>query len=198
MALTPKIDNEHFHEALVKLAMPFWGKPRIAALLQAMVNQVQGFEDEVWEVLERYTLDGADDARLAVLGRIVGQHNAGWTTEEYRAVLRGKIRANSSCGRADDIIEVIVLVMQLTTEVVHVYHYSPATAAVLPASIITSFELEALNFLLPKTRSAGVQVHYFFAPEGLGDYDFESTGIDLDDTTDPGSVDPGLFDVRLL
>jgi hypothetical protein len=199
MALEAIAENGHFHAALVKFVSAFWGKPRAASLLLAMINRVQDLEDALWPIFEAYHIDTADDTRLDVLGRIVGQRReAAWDTETYRSVLRGKIRANLSRGLETDIIEVIQLVMLLTNEVVQVHHYAPATLAVLPEKEASEAMISALGFLMPKTRSAGVRMHVFHAPEDLGTYDFASTGIDLDDTTDPGSVDPGLFDVRVL
>jgi len=167
MALTPI--TRHFGEALVKLAMPFWGKPRMAALLQAMVQRVQEIENCAWDVLERYTLGGADTARLDVLGRIVGQPRF-WSDDEiYRAVLRGKIRANRSRGLTDDIVDVVQAITP-SSDPVHAESYSPATVFVWPeAAIDPATILIALEFLLPRTRAAGVQMHLFTLPGGLPD-----------------------------
>ena len=190
----------HFGESIVKFAPPFWGLPRVASLLLAMVNRLQELEDEHWGadgLFALYTIDGADDTRLAVLGRIVGQPNQGWNTETYRAVIRGKIRANRSRGLTDDIVEVMRIVPPAEGTVT-VFHYVPATMAVMPNFETDADQLVALMYLLPKTRSAGVKMHVFFAPAEAGPYDFTDTGILLDDTTDPGSIDAGLFDVRVL
>jgi hypothetical protein len=197
MALTAITGNEHFHAALVKLVGPFWGRPRIASLLLAMTRRVQELEDAAWEVLEIHHIDNADTARLNVLGRIVGQPRFWADDEIYRAVIRAKIAANKSRTLTDDLINVIHIATGSTPEI-QVHHYSPATMAVLPHEAFTEAEIEALIFLLPRTRSLGVRMHVFISHIDDGDYDYESTGIDLDDTTDPGSVDPGLFDVRIL
>lgn len=192
--------DDHFHDGLLKLVPPFWGKPRIAALLQTYLNRVQEFEDVCWDVLDRYTLDGADDARLAVLGRIVGQPNFGWGTEAYRAVLRGKIRANRSRGLVLDLLEVIQAVTP-TDEQVHEAIHGNATMSLWTDAAIDADTYTALAFLLPKTRAAGVQMHFMWVDDTdgliLGDALDASVGGDLGDTTHPtdGST---LYSVAVL
>jgi hypothetical protein len=151
-------ETEHFHRAILKLVGPFWGKPRIAALLAATVARVQELEDATWEVMIRYTIDGADTARLDVLGKIVGQPRFWADDEIYRAVIRAKIRANRSRGLTDDIIQVIQLAAAVTT-MTFVDSYAPATARVVLGEPINVARQVALAFLLPKTRPAGVQLH---------------------------------------
>ncbi len=190
--------TNHFNQAIVNLVAPFWGKPRIAALMLAMMNRVQELEDATWDVLDRYTLEGADDMRLDVLGRVVGQPNLGWATETYRAVLRGKIRANRSRGLARDIIEVCKFVTP-TDALVTLLEPGFATLIVQPQFEVAEDTLEALAYLLPKTRAAGVKMHVAFAPESAtGTYEFGVDGIVFDDLTDPGTYGPGFFDARTL
>lgn len=193
------IDN-HFNQGLVKLVPPFWGKPRMASLLLAMLNRVQELEDATWDVLDRYTLEGADDARLAVLGRIVGQHNAGWDTETYRAVLRGKIRANKSRGLTDDIIAVVQQVTPTAAEV-YIETFVPATMVVWTDASIDASVKTALTFLLPKTRSAGVALFFAWVNslDGLivGDTLDASAGGLVGDSTD-ADVGSDIYSVAAL
>lgn len=154
----------HFHEGLLKLVPPFWGKPRIAAFLQSFLDRVTDLEDAAWDVLEARTIDNADATRLAVLGRVVGQPNFGWDTETYRAVIRGRIRTARSRALTDDIIEVVRLITQ-TTLPVRVEHFAPATVwTILTEPAPTTNELDALEYLLPKARGAGIRQHLLWAP----------------------------------
>jgi hypothetical protein len=168
MALEQKTGlTSHFHEALVKLIPPYWGKPRVAALLQAYVERVQELEDATWEVLERYTIEGADTARLDVLGRVVGQPRFWADDEIYRAVIRGKIRANRSRGLTEDIVEVIQAVTP-TDQPVHVESVPIATAVVWAEAPIGADDIiVALRFLLPKTRAAGVRLNFYWTEDGV-------------------------------
>lgn len=181
--------EDHFYQGLVKFIPPFWGKPRMAAMLQSFLNRVQELEDASWEVLEAFHIDNADDARLDVLGAIVGQPNFGWETETYRAVIRAKVRANRSKGMEDDIIEVAVLAMA-SNDRVYVQHMAPATCYVWLQGGVDDDHATALQFLLPRTRAAGVQLQLFWTEGGL------ETGWIWDETTwDDGSV---LWDVSVL
>jgi hypothetical protein len=135
-----------------------WGKPRIASLLYAFIRQVQILEDTIADVGERYTIAGADDARLAILGKIVGQSRLGaWSTETYRAVIRGRIRAAHSHGRHDDIVEVLRLATRVT-ERIRLDYIPHAKVYVTMPRFIDADMLEAVRFLLPKARAAGVQL----------------------------------------
>lgn len=196
MTITPF--DDHFKQALVKLVAPFWGKPRIASLLYALLRQTQILEDTIWEVSEAYQIDTADSARLDVLGRIVGQPRFGFSDEEYRAVIRGRIRAARSHGRTDDIIEMLRLVTG-TTDPITVTHLPRATAVVEMPEPVDADAMTAVAYLLPKTRAAGVQLHLFVPTSSPGlawaDVNTPSSGGDFADTTNPGSGDDA-FDVR--
>jgi hypothetical protein len=166
MALSPI--TRHFGEGVVKLIPAFWGKPRIAALLQSFLIPVQELEDVMWQVLAAYKINTADTARLDVLGKIVGQPRFWSNDETYRAVIRAKIRTNRSRGLTTDIVEVVSLVTG-TTDPVHVEHYVPATMAVWIETPLEDDIYEALAFFLPKARAAGVSLHFYWTEEGLDD-----------------------------
>lgn len=162
--------TRHFGDGLVKLIGPFWGKPRIASILLSYLNQVQLLEDTCWEVLERYTVDGADTARLDVLGRIVGVPRFWSDDETYRSVIRGKIRTNLSRGLGNDIVEVFQLMLGNTTAHVAIADLVPATLLVATDEAVSAAELEAIEYLLPKARGAGVQMHFFWTEDGAGEH----------------------------
>jgi hypothetical protein len=181
--------DDHFEQSLVKFVAPFWGKPRMAALLQSFVARVQELEDATFEVLAAFNIDTADAARLAVLGRIAGQTNYGWSTETYRSVIRAKIRANRSRSTEDDIVDVIRLAMGSEGRI-FLQHMVPATCWVWLTDGVDDDHLEALQFLLPKTRAAGVQLQLFWTEDGL-----DTAGIFDTSTFDDGSV---FWDVSVL
>lgn len=201
MAIEAFTTNQHFHEALVKLVNNFWGKPRIAALLRAMINRVQELEDATWEVLEAYHIDTADSARLDILGKIVGQNRFAFSDEEYRAVLRAKIASNKSRGLTDDLISVIHLATAGTMPV-DIEHYVPATATVTLGEEITDAQLTALEYLLPRTRAAGVKLHLFRRvsdePFIVGSSVDAALGSDIDSSVTPGTSDATLYSTRTL
>jgi hypothetical protein len=190
--------DKHFEEGLVALIPPFWGKPVIAAILRSYLRQVQQFENDTFEVLEAFHIDTCDEARLAVLGRVVCQPNFGWSPEAYRNVIRAKIAANRSHGTENDIVNVLRLAGNVTGAV-EVYHFAPATMMVVVHEELDEDEREAVFFLLPKTRAAGVRMHLLTAPAG-GGFTFASSvsggGGDF-----PSSVSGGgdnTFSARVL
>lgn len=156
--------DDHFKQALVKLVAPFWGKPRIASLLWALIRQTQILEDTIKEVGDAYTIDGADDARLAILGKVVGQSRLGaWSTETYRSVIRGRIRAARSHGRSDDIVEVLRLATGIT-DPIQVEHPGGATVVITLPENVDADTMVAVAFLLPKARAAGIAQHLVNPP----------------------------------
>ena len=161
MALAP-ITN-HFNEGLMALIPPFWGKPRIAAWLQTYLDQVQDLEDAAWEVLNAYDIDTCDMPRLNVLAKIVGQPNLGWSLETFRSVVRGKIAANRSRGREDDLLNVLRLSIGAQYGATFVT-LTPATLFVEISLAVLATYRTALEFLLPKTRAAGVHMQVLYPP----------------------------------
>ncbi len=142
----------------------------------------------------------ADATRLAILGRVVQQPNFGWSTETYRKVIMAKIAANRSRGLEDDIIRVLQIALPTTIPVV-MWSLSPATLVVMPQDSASPEAMEALLFLLPKTRAAGVQMHVLFSPDSASPipYDYSDTGLFFSDVVDPITT-PGapFMDERVL
>lgn len=167
-----RIDN-HFGLAVVALVPPFWGKPRVAALLRSYVRPIQQLENDIFEVLAAYDVNTCDAARLAVLGRIVGQSNLGWDLETYRAIVRAKIATNRSHGREDDIINVLRLITGSTAPIT-IAPIVPATMSVEMGEPVSAEHMVAISFLLPKARGAGIRLNFVAPTEG---------GLILDDAT---------------
>lgn len=155
--------DDHEERAARKLAPPFWGKPVIAAVLAALTREIQALEDTLWEMLELRTVDNADLARLKVLGKIVGQPRLGFSTENYRLLVRARALANVSRGRASDIIAVLELLVGPGD-----YTLIEAGDATLLVSVEVSVSEEGLAMLqqiLPDTRAAGVGLQLLYASD---------------------------------
>lgn len=124
---------------ILALVPPFWGKPRIACILTAVLLEIQEIEDTIAEMRSVNTIDGADETRLRRLGAIVGEPSLGRAVERYRAAIRGRIAANRSAGRAADLRRIAGLVIPaavvMTDEgpaAVRVTLLSPAAPETLP------------------------------------------------------------------
>jgi hypothetical protein len=108
LALTP-IPN-HIDQALSRLIDRYKTKPRFAAWCASHVRQVQKVEDAIQGLLALLDVDNADAARLALLGKIVGQPLRG-TLDQFRLYIKARIAANRSLGRAPDVIRVALLLL---------------------------------------------------------------------------------------
>ncbi len=159
-------ETQHFEKGLVSLAGPFWGRPRVAALLRAYLRQVQNLEDCAQEVLAAFDINVADAERLAVLGRVVGTPNFGWDLETYRAVIRAKIATNRSRGLESDITNVLRLITGNYTDPIVTHSLVPATLLVEMGYPVSDEHMVAVRFLLPKARAAGVRLNFTAPIEG--------------------------------
>ncbi|HEY6056239.1 MAG TPA: hypothetical protein VIU86_20075 [Gaiellaceae bacterium] len=191
----------HEEIAVRKLAPPFWGKPFVAALLQAFIAQIQELEDTLWQMLELRTLAGADLPRLKVLGKIVGQPQLGFDTETYRIVIEARARANRSRGTARDILDVLNILVG--PEEYSIREVGDATLYVLALTPITV--TTPMRVVLPDTRSAGVGLAFVSSAEaGAGVYGFYHAGGSAsagsflwDSSASPGAGTPMLGVVNL-
>lgn len=161
--------EQHVPEALVSLAPPWWGKPRIAALLASYLERIQDVEDDLWEILDIRTLENADLPRLKILGSLIGQPRLLFSEEMYRRVLQARALANVSRGRASDILAVLEVLVGAGD-----YFIAEAGNATLLLSVfvpIDDEQLAALVQVLPDVRSAGVGFQLLFAE------DFTNVGV---------------------
>lgn len=100
----------HVLAALKKLAAPFWGKPRIASFVYAVVRQVQEIEDVAHDIIDAWMIDNATGPRLTSIGQFVGQENTGaWDEDTYRLYIKARIRINRSEGTRKDVWDVTQL-----------------------------------------------------------------------------------------
>lgn len=160
MGLTQETNHR---AAILELAAPYWGKPRIAALLVAFLDQIQRIEDDTWDILESRALDNANIARLKVLGKIVGQPRLGFALEDYRDLVKARARANRSQGRALDLVEVLVILVGASTGDFSVTEGGNATLYVSALVPLTDLDVAKIRVILPDTRAAGVGVQFLWS-----------------------------------
>lgn len=108
---------DHEPRGVIKLAPPFWGKPRIASWLVAHLAEVQAVEDAIWSYLDGLDVDTCGRWVLEGLARIVGESSRPADTEALRVYVKGRILVNRSDGTPS---MVAALIAGLTTGEVHV------------------------------------------------------------------------------
>ncbi len=148
-------------DAVRSLAPPFWGKPRIVAILVAILDQIQRIEDDAWDILTLRTIDNADLTRLKVLGKLVGQPRFGFDTEDYRALIKARARANRSQGRALDLVEVAVILIGAAN--FSVVEGGIATLYVSALTTLTDTDVAKMRLIFPDTRAAGVGLQFLWS-----------------------------------
>lgn len=118
-----------YEEMLSRLPSQFRDKPRIAAILFALAEQLAGNEDDLWRVLEGGYIDNATGHDLDVLGQIVGQPRNGQLDDEYRRFIRARIKTNRSDGKIEQLLTIALLVLG-GTATVELREYYPSAIEV--------------------------------------------------------------------
>lgn len=144
----------HVAQAIANLVEQYKAQPKIAATLEAFVQQVQDLEDALFELLDERDLDTAVGAQLDTLGAIVGEGRLGRNDDDYRIAIRGRILVNLSEGTPVDLIE---LLSALSGGSVKLVEYFPAslTAEIL-AEVADEDEARRIGDLLRSATAAGV------------------------------------------
>lgn len=146
--------NNHQATGLLKLVPPYWGKPRIAALLLGYLREVQALEDAIWsfvggidvETCARYALEG--------LAKIVGERARPANTETLRTLVRGRIAVNASDTTPPAIDAVIGV---LTSGTVHVLDEGPREVRVLQLTTPNPDDPDAAADLLDAACAGGTK-----------------------------------------
>lgn len=106
---------------MLRLIGPFWGKPRIAAWLISYLQEIEGLETAIFDLLDGTKIDNASGVLLDTIGKLVGvaRSPVSETDENFRAKIKARIRANRSNGTEPDIAAVASLLLLGTTATWH-------------------------------------------------------------------------------
>lgn len=155
----------HCDEGRALLVSQYQDKPRLAALLCAVLDAVQVVDDAAFDVYsELWDLEAAEGVQLEVLGRIVGEERRGKTDDRYRDALRVRILVSRSSGRMDELIEIVRRIDRYADEptatVVVTEHY-PAALVVEGRRTLVNDPAEIARFLRA-ARAGGVRLDYVY------------------------------------
>ena len=95
----------HVEQSRKRLTPALRGKARIEALLRSMTEEVQIAENVLWALLT-LTLSNAVGEQLDRIGRLLGQARGSLGDTDYRAVLRGTVKARRSSGTVEQLYEI--------------------------------------------------------------------------------------------
>ncbi len=181
------------------LLAQFRGKPRLEAVLCALLRGVQELDDATWQVLTETWLDTAVGVQLETLGDIVDLPRRGWSDEVYRTLLRAQVLVLRSSGTWPELLRVLE-VIGVTLTVTRVSEPYPAAAVVAlgePFGVsITSADAFGL---LDRARPGGVRFDLEFpmaaaaASFTWADGDVEQAEVARGWPSDDTATDGGLW-----
>jgi hypothetical protein len=150
---------DHVVAALSRLKQQFKDRPKIEAMLTALVAEVQPLESALQQLYHERAIDTAIGAQLDVLGAIVGQPRGGLSDELYRRYIRTKISVNQSDSLVENVIRVMNLFVNDDAASYEVDEQYPAgIAARVHGRILTEAESDGLIRFLRDTVAAGVRI----------------------------------------
>ncbi len=111
--LATKITN-HVQQALERLLQQYKGQPNLAAVITALVEQIQDLENAIFSLDEgRQLFNGTTypsvGAQLDGIGELVGIQRNGLVDEEYLIFILGKIAENFSDTTIPTIVNIVGL-----------------------------------------------------------------------------------------
>ena len=186
----------HKEEGLARLLEQFKSKPRIEAVICALMIQIQDAEDALTSaLLERFLADSTVGVQLDGIGQIVGQARSGLSDDDYRAFLRARILVNLSDGQPEELIEILQTMLGSTFDV-EVKEWFPAELSVrlLPALTISP---TIPSSTLQTARAAGVRLVFeytlqielnTFSYGAAADYPETDAGRGFDEAQSPGNT----------
>jgi hypothetical protein len=93
--------------ALLKIARPLWGKPRIAAIVKTFADEVQELEDAAWALVAVLRPSTADWHRLKQMARLLDLPITTSDLETLRALVMTRLQVLRSSGLAEDVLRVL-------------------------------------------------------------------------------------------
>jgi hypothetical protein len=151
----------HADDAVAELIGQYQGRPRIEAILRALVRQFQDIEDAAWDVFVQSALDFARDNELDIIGDIVGQKRQGSPDSDYRVFVKARIKTNRSNGRMSTLIAIAKLLLGQST-VVKYREYYPSSI-MMSADGVTINSFIAWRDFLHKAKGAAKRIQFIYS-----------------------------------
>lgn len=176
----------HVDDGLKSFARQFASRPRLAALLRALLAPVQATEAEVWAL---YALGIGESSGHALdqLGAVLGQSRpAGLSDSAYRSVLRAVVKTLHSSGTGPELLAVM-------RELVGSWGFEMLEAH--PASLVFTPDAEpdvpagVMLGVLSRAASAGVRLQVVDVFDDANRFRFSSSTEEPVDDSDNGFGD---------
>lgn len=169
MAVNPYQIIDHVSKAKEKLISAFSGRPKIEALLESVVTELQELEAVFYSLIYHRFLGTAQGEALDFIGSIVGEKRSGLDDEAYRGYIRARVQTNLSNGEPERII--FILKSITNASLVQYSQQGPASVSLgfIPESPLFPFEQQRLYNHLEDALPSGVSLTLVEAdPEYFG------------------------------
>lgn len=158
----------HVADARARIIHQFRGLTNYQTILDAIVDQIQDFEDASFDLFDLLDIDVMTGVNLDTIGEIVGEARQGKTDANYRIAIRQAISTRYGSGTPDELITLFQYLTGSTLGDIDYYPDYPAgygiygDAASYPAGTFDSME---------RASPAGVYVALFsrLTKEGSSD-----------------------------
>lgn len=180
--------SNHVAQAVNRFIQQYKRMARMAAIMEALVNQIQDLEDVGVDMFTALSLDYAVGAQLDLIGRIVVQPREGFDDDFYRILLKVKIGINNSSGEPSSIINTL----QLLTSATLVHYQNLGNANVL-LGVDTELDPVLIDFIyanMEKVVMAGVKIDAIVSFDPDESFSFDGVGpvgLGFSSLADPSS-----------
>lgn len=149
----------HGDDAVARLIGQYQGKPIIAAIIRAIVNQYQQIEDALWQVYLQSWLINAVGPEIDIIGDIVGQKRNGSLDAEYKVFVQARIRVNYSTGKLEQILDIASLILGST---IGAREYYPGSI-IISADGVTVNPFTIWRDFLNKAKGAAKKLDFVYS-----------------------------------
>lgn len=140
---------------LDRLITQYKNKPRLRALLQSYLDELEELNIAREQVRVAFRLGDAFGAQLDILGKIVGAARQGFSDDAYEQLIRAYIRAQKSEGKPEDIYAVFRILLD-SGDVMLLDEYYPMSFVLRLASD-AGLNLTVLTSLLQMAKPQAVR-----------------------------------------
>lgn len=170
--MLPTQDNNHVSEGVALLTSMYNGKPVITGLITALMQRMQDYETQFWQIinavqLTNHPMAGGPWNVLDQIGAIVGARRDGLADPQYLALIKLKAKVNRSRGRSEDVLSLAALMTGVVPPV-----YVEYQAAFYLGCWNIALDYPLFEPLLAQVRAAGVYGLFHYTAWADGN-DFE-------------------------
>ena len=150
-------------EALGRLAEQFKNKPKLTALISALMRQVQELEDSAQVLYFCRWVDNAEGTQLDGIGSIVNEQRAGRGDALYRLAIKAKVQINFSEAVPEDIYTAMRNFHARDYQLIPIYPAAFVLRLVDAWVEATEPSVEAFASLLNKVNGAGINAIFQYS-----------------------------------